>query len=96
MPAPELAANISDFFTSPMLIIGGILLWRRKAFGYLAGLGLLFQASMLFIALVLFLIVQPILTNAPFALMDVVVVLVMGLVCFVPFGLYLRGVVRED
>lgn len=96
MPGPELAANISDFFTSPMLIIGGVLLWRRRAFGYLAGLGLLFQASMLFIALVLFLIVQPVLTDAPFALLDVVVVLVMGLVCFVPFGLYLRGVVRRD
>lgn len=96
MAGPELAANISDFFTSPMLIIGGVLLWRRRAFGYLAGLGLLFQASMLFIALVLFLIVQPVLTDAPFALLDVVVVLVMGLVCFVPFGLYLRGVVRRD
>jgi len=95
MPAPELAANMSDFFTSPMLIIGGILLWRRKSLGYLAGLGLLFQASMLFTALVLFLVVQPVLTNAPFALVDVVLVLVMGLVCFVPFGLYLRGVARE-
>jgi hypothetical protein len=96
MPVPELAANISDFFTSPMLIIGGVLLWRRRAFGYLAGLGLLFQASMLFVALVLFLVVQPMLTDAPFAAMDVIFVLVMGLVCFVPFGLYLRGVIRQD
>jgi hypothetical protein len=36
------------------------------------------------------------LTDAPFAAMDVIFVLVMGLVCFVPFGLYLRGVIRQD
>jgi len=96
MPKPELAANISDFFTSPLMLIGGLLLWKRKAFGYLAGLGLLFQASMLFIALIIFLIVQPIITSASFALVDVVIVFVMGLVCFVPFGMFLRAVGRRD
>lgn len=95
MPGPELGANISDFFTSPLLVIGGVLLWRRRPFGYLAGLGLLFQASALFIALILFLVVQPVLTNAPFAALDVVFVLVMGLVCFVPFGLFLKGALER-
>lgn len=95
MPGPELGANISDFFTSPLLVIGGVQLWRRRPFGYLAGLGLLFQASALFIALILFLVVQPVLTNAPFAALDVVFVLVMGLVCFVPFGLFLKGALER-
>jgi hypothetical protein len=92
----DYAANFSDFFTSPAMLIGGVLLWRREAFGYLAGLGLLFQASMLFIALIIYLILQPILTTAPFAPVDVIVVAVMGLICFVPFGLYLRGTVRKN
>jgi len=35
------------------------------------------------------------LTTAPFALADVVVVSVMGLICFVPFGLFVRGVVSK-
>jgi hypothetical protein len=87
----EYAANFSDFFTAPAMLIGGVLLWRRKAFGYLAGLGLLFQASMLFIALIIYLILQPILTTVPFALVDVVVVAVMGLICFVPFGFFFGG-----
>jgi hypothetical protein len=42
--------------------------------------------------LIAFLLLQPILTTAPFALADVVVVFVMGLICFIPFGLFVRGV----
>jgi hypothetical protein len=93
MPETELAPNVADFLIAPALVIGGALLWRREAFGYVVGLGLLFQASMLFIGLIVFLLVQPFLTAAPFALVDVVVVLVLGLICFVPFGLTVRGVV---
>jgi len=87
----ELAVNIADFLTIPAWIIGGILLWRRQAFGYVTGLGLLFQGSMLFIGLIIFLLLQPILTSAPFALVDVVVIFVMGLICFIPFALFVRG-----
>jgi hypothetical protein len=92
LAATELAPNISDFVVAPALVVGGVLLWRRKAFGYVAGLGLLFQASMLFIGLIVFLLVQPFLTAAPFALVDVVVVSILGLICFVPLALFARGV----
>lgn len=88
---PELALQVSDFIISPAWVIGGILLWRREPLGYVTGAGLLFQASMLFIGLIVFLLLQPLLTAAPFALADVIVVLAMGLVCFIPFGLYVRG-----
>lgn len=88
----ELAVNIADFLTIPAWVIGGILLWQRKEFGYVIGLGLLFQGSMLFIALIIFLLLQPLLTNASFALVDVIVILVMGLICFIPFALFVRGV----
>lgn len=89
----ELGPNTSDFLIAPAWVICGILLWRRKAFGYVTGLGLLFQASMLFIGLIILLVLQPFLTNTPFALVDVGVILIMGLICFIPFGLYVRGVV---
>jgi hypothetical protein len=89
----ELALNATDFLISPAWVICGILLWRRNAFGYVAGLGLLFQASMLFIGLIIIVLLLPFITNAPFALVDVVVILIMGLVCFIPFGLFARGVV---
>ena len=95
LPRTEIALNVSDFFLSPALIIGGILLWKRKAFGYVTGAGLLFQTSMLFIGLIIFLLLQPVLTGAPFALVDTIVILIMGLVFFIPFGLFIRGIIQN-
>ena len=89
----ELSVLIADFLIGPAMIIGGIMLWRRKALGYVSGLGLLFQSSMLFIGLIIFMILQPLITTAPFNLTDVVVVFIMGLICFIPFGLFIRGVI---
>jgi hypothetical protein len=89
----EIALNMSDFLTSPAWVVCGVLLWRRKEFGYVAGLGMLFQASMLFIGLIIFLLLQPVLTTAQFVLVDVVVIFVMGMICFIPFALFVRGVV---
>jgi len=89
----ELALHVSDFLITPAWVIGGVLLWRRKEFGYVTGLGLLFQASMLFIGLIIFLLLQPFLTAAPFVLADVVVIFILGLICFIPFALFVRGVV---
>jgi hypothetical protein len=95
LASTELALQTSDFVTTPAWVIGGVLLWRRKEFGYVIGLGLLFQASMLFIALIMFLLLQPLLTAAPLALADIVVISVMGLICFIPFALFVRGVISK-
>jgi hypothetical protein len=51
---------------------------------------------MLFIALIVFLLLQPLLTAALFAIADVIVIFVMGLVCFIPFVLFARGVVATS
>jgi hypothetical protein len=61
-----------------------------------SGLGLLFQGSMLFIALIAFLLLQPLLNDVPFVVMDVVVIAVMGLICFIPFALFVRGVTAKQ
>jgi hypothetical protein len=92
----EFALNTTDFLVAPAWMIGGFLLWRRKEFGYVAGLGLLFQGSMLFIGLIIFLLLQPVLTGAPFPLVDVIVVFILGFICFVPFVLFLRGVISSN
>jgi hypothetical protein len=96
LPRTELAVNVADFFIAPAWIIGGIQLWRSQIFGYVTGLGLLFQGSMLFIALIIFLLLQPLLTSAPFAIVDVIVIFVMGLICFIPFGLFVRGIISNE
>lgn len=95
LPISDLAVNISDIAISPAMIIGGVQLWRRKAFGYASGLGLLYMASMLFIALIAFFILQPVVSSASFKAMDTLVILIMGMVCFLPFALYTRAVIRN-
>ncbi len=90
---PEIAVLAADFVVMPCWVVGGILLWRRRALGYVTGAGLLFQASMLFIGLLVFFILQPFLTATPFPVVDFLVVFAMGLVCFVPFGLFVRGMI---
>jgi len=92
----DIAVHVADFLISPIFVLGGILLWRRKEFGYVSGLGLLFQASMLFIGLIVFLIIQPFLTTTPFLLLDVLVISVMGLICFIPFALFIRGITTNQ
>ncbi len=91
----ELALHTADFLITPAWVVCGVLLWRRKAFGYVTGLGLLFQASMLFIGLIIVLLLQPFMTAASFSLVDVVVTFIMGLICFIPFALFIRGVVSN-
>jgi hypothetical protein len=91
----ELALHVADFLISPATIIGGVLLWRHRSLGYVTGLGLLFQASMLFIGLIFILIIQPIITDTQFMLSDILAVFVMGLVCFIPLSLFVRGVVSK-
>ena len=46
-------------------------------------------------ALIIFLLLQPFLTTAPFVLADVVVIFIMGLICFVPFARFVRGAVSK-
>lgn len=92
----ELALNITDFLFMPAWILGGIALWRHQPLGYAAGLGLLFQGSMLFIGLIMFFILQPILTSAALAAGDMMVIAVMGCIFFVPFGLFVRGVLKKN
>jgi hypothetical protein len=91
----ERAVNVADAITAPAWVIGGFLLWRRRQLGYVAGLGLLFQASMLFVGAIAFLLLQPLLTAAPLSVGDIVVLAIMGLVCFVPFALFARGVASK-
>lgn len=92
----DLAVMVSDFMIAPAMVIGGVLLWQHKPLGFAAGLGLLFQASMLFIGLIAFMLIQPSLTNTPFNLTDTLVVAVMGMVCFVPFVFFVRGVTASS
>jgi hypothetical protein len=96
LPITEVGVLIADMTLSVLMIVGGALLLRRKPLGYSSALGLLFAASMLFIGLILILLLQPVITETTFVLIDLIVVFIMGMVCFIPFGLFLRGVLSAE
>lgn len=89
----ELALQTADFLVTPTWLIGGVLLWRRKALGYVVGTALLFQSSMLMVSLLGVILLKPILTTDPFVLSDFVAIFIFGLICFIPLTLFIRGVV---
>jgi len=95
LPAAELGVLLADLLTAPVWVVGGVALWRKHSFGYVTGAGLLFQASMLFVGLLMFFLLQPWLAGTPFPAVDFVVVLAMGMICFVPLGLFVRGIVSR-
>jgi hypothetical protein len=93
--AADLAVLPADFLIAPAWILGGVLLLLQRPLGYSAGLGLLFQACMLFVGLMGFMLLQPHMTGAAFDLAGLLIVAAMSLLCFVPFGLYLRGAAKS-
>lgn len=95
LPMAEIGVLTADILLSSIWIAGGVFLLRKKPLGYASGLGLLFAGSLLFVALILFLLLGPLLTGTAFSFTDVFVVLIMGMFCFVPFFLFLRGVLSE-
>jgi len=95
LPISEIGVLIADIVISIPFIAGGSLLLRRSSLGYVSGLGLLFVASMLFIGLIMVLLLQPVLTDAPLVLVDIIMVSTMGLICFIPFGLFVRKVIAS-
>ena len=92
LSTPEFATAIADVLLAPAWVIVGFSLWRKQAFGYVSGAGLLFQFNMLFIGLYVYFALQPIVAGVPFPFDDFAAVFIMGLVCLIPFILFVRGI----
>jgi hypothetical protein len=86
------ALHIADLIIAPALVIGGLLLWRRRPLGYVAGVGLLFQVNMLFVGVIAVLILQPLFSSEPLRLDEIGVLAVMWLVGLIPFVLFARSI----
>ena len=100
-PAPghplEMPVWIADFVVlAPAWILGGLLLWRRNALGYVAGAALLLVGCMLFLGAIFSLVYAALYTGAPLDLAGVVIMLVASLVCVVPSALYVRGILQSN
>jgi hypothetical protein len=84
---------IADFVTViPTCLVGGVLLWRRKALGYVAGVGLLLQYSLLFIGLAVVLAYPAFHDARAIDISGVVTMVACGLICLVLLALFVRGI----
>ncbi|MFC1724598.1 hypothetical protein ACFL4T_03155 [candidate division KSB1 bacterium] len=91
----ELVQWIDDLVVgSPPLLVGGYLLLRRKALGYVAGAGLLLMCSMLFIGVIPAMVFQALSADMPIDVIGILIVLISGMVCFIPFVLFVRGAAK--
>lgn len=91
----ELVQWIDDLVVgSPALLVGGFLLLRRKALGYVAGAGLLLMCSVLFIGVIPAMVFQALSADTPIDVIGILIVLISGMVCFIPFVLFVRGVAK--
>jgi hypothetical protein len=87
-------AWIIDFTVGcPALLVCGILLWRRKALGYVAGAGLFLQYSLLAAGLVPVMVYNARAAALPVDVAGIVVVLIMVVICLVPLVFFVRGAV---
>jgi len=92
----ETATAAADLVIAPFWAVSGIQLLRRKPLGYALGGGMLFHAATLFIGLLIYFFLQPLVAAVPFPLEDFIAIVPMALLCFVPFGLFMQGVLRKD
>lgn len=96
LPHPDLGLAIADITVSLLWLGCGIVLCLKKPVGYAWGLALLYTGVLLFIGVILIVILQPWLTSQPFVMEDLVVLASMALICFIPFGLFVRGVLKKN
>jgi hypothetical protein len=86
--------EFADLIISPIWIVGGLLLWKRKPLGYVAGASSLIHASALFLGLLIYFVLQPIMSSVPFPVEDFIVIFLMGFVFFLPLGRFLKGMLK--
>ena len=88
---------IADFTVQlPALLVVGILLWRREAFGYVAAPGLLLQGGVLNVGFALVLVLQAIFAASPMNATSVALVFVIGAISFVLLAFFVRGAARDQ
>lgn len=88
----EVATWIADFAVAvPLLLAGGILLWRRRPLGYVAGAGLLLGYAILALGVIPFLAFEPRYSGSPLDVAGIAAVLVMAVLCLVPFAFFVRA-----
>jgi hypothetical protein len=87
---------IADFLTVvPTCLVGGVLLWRRKALGYVAGAGLLLQYGLLFFALLPVMVFPALYNASAIDGVGIALMLVCGSICLLLLALFVRSAMSD-
>ncbi len=90
MKLSNFGVDISDLLLCAVWIISGIMLIRKTNAGQFMGLISLLNGAILFLALLLFLVLQPLIFSAPFSAADILVIFLMSLVFLIPCAIVLK------
>jgi hypothetical protein len=86
---------IGDLTTiAPACLVGGILLWQRKALGYTAGMGLLLAYGLLFLGLVPAMVFPALYDGSPVDIVGLALMAVLGAASLALWALFVRGAAR--
>lgn len=86
-----LGVNVADLLVCAFWVVGGLLLLKKSKVGYVMSFISFFQAVLLFIALLIFMVIQPMLCATSFIWIDFLVIAVTSLIFFIPFMLLVRA-----
>lgn len=81
---------LADLVLCAVWVTGGILLLKKSAAGIMMGMLSLLNGSILFLALIAFLLLQPLVVGSVFAAADLAVIAGMSLIFFIPTGLLMK------
>jgi len=79
---------------SPALLITGLLMIRRKMFGYMAGTGVLLLMTVLFVGLIPVMIIEAALSGTAVKIPDLLIIAVSSLICVIPLSLFIKGILK--
>ncbi len=94
LTSSEIGVMAADLVSITAWVSGGVCLLGRKTAGYRMGPAWMFQASLLFMSLLLLMVIQPGFGAPSYSAVDFAVIGVMSLICWVPFLLQLRAIRR--
>ncbi|HOO28666.1 MAG TPA: hypothetical protein PLU43_09385, partial [Lachnospiraceae bacterium] len=93
---PEIGVNIADLVISVFWIISGILLLVKKRKFHIIGILSYFHGSLLFVALIIFMAIQPLLCGTELIITDLFVIGFMSLLFIIPCILLLRKITDPE
>lgn len=96
IPMTEIGLHVADVLLSVFMVLGGVQLWRKQELGYVLGLGMLFQMSMLFLALIAVMALHPLFLGGVMPWGDILAVFLMGFVTFIPCVMFVLGINRNQ